>query len=184
MPYNTLSSHISNIIFTSLYHSPSGLLELGRLGDRLCMCDWVDSNPQRHQQILRRLCRKFGSKIMAEQKPSEVIVRAIMQLDEYFAGKRSIFDLPILTAGTPFQNAVWNELTKIPYGHTISYANLATRIGNPNAVRAVASANSANAISIILPCHRVIGSNGQLGGYAGGIEAKSALLRIEVSRKA
>lgn len=175
---------MSNTIFTTPYHSPAGLLELGAFGCNLCMCDWVDSNPERHQRIIRRLCRKLSADIVAIHEPGGILFQSRLQLDEYFADKRTTFDLPILTVGTPFQNAVWNELKKIPYGHTISYADLAARIGNSKAVRAVASANATNAISIILPCHRVIGSDEKLGGYAGGLDAKRKLLRIEISRKA
>ena len=108
-----------------------------------------------------------------------VLQVARRQLDEYFKGERQIFDMPLLFVGTDFQKNVWQELLKIPYGATITYADLAARLGRPNAVRAVANANGANAISIFAPCHRVVGSNGTLGGYGGGIEAKRFLLGLE-----
>ncbi len=95
------------------------------------------------------------------------------QLDEYFARERRDFDLPLLAIGTVFQKNVWDALLKIPFGKTSSYQQLARDIGNANAVRAVAAANGANAISIIVPCHRVVGSNGNLVGYAGGLKAKA-----------
>jgi methylated-DNA-[protein]-cysteine S-methyltransferase len=101
------------------------------------------------------------------------------QLRAYFAGELTEFDLPIATGGAPFQQRVWAELRKIPYGSTISYGELARRIGNPKAARAVGSANGDNPISIIIPCHRVIGSNGKLTGYGGGIERKKFLLEFE-----
>ena len=101
------------------------------------------------------------------------------ELNEYFAGERRAFDLPIQFAGSDFQCRVWSELMKIPYGTTISYAELARRIGNSKAVRAVASANATNQISIFVPCHRVIGSNRKLTGYGGGLDAKQALLSLE-----
>ena len=101
------------------------------------------------------------------------------RLDEYFKGERRTFDMPLLFVGTDFQKNVWQELLKIPYGATITYADLAARLGRPKAVRAVANANGANALSIFAPCHRVVGSNGTFGGYAGGIEAKSFLLDLE-----
>lgn len=101
------------------------------------------------------------------------------QLDEYFKGTRELFDLNIKINGTDFQNKVWNELTKIPYGETISYKELATRIGNDKACRAVGNANNKNKISIVIPCHRVVGSNKKLVGYAGGLEKKEWLINHE-----
>ncbi len=104
---------------------------------------------------------------------------AARQLRAYFAGKLTEFDLPLAAAGTEFQRRVWAELLKIPYGSTINYGELARRVGNPKASRAVGAANGENPISIIIPCHRVIGSNGKLTGYGGGIERKKFLLEFE-----
>jgi methylated-DNA-[protein]-cysteine S-methyltransferase len=104
------------------------------------------------------------------------------QLTEYFNGKRKSFHYPLAPLGTPFQLAVWNALLEIPYGATMTYAQLAHRIGKPNAVRAVGAANGANPIPVIIPCHRVIGSNGTLTGYGGGIERKQWLLALEGRR--
>lgn len=104
------------------------------------------------------------------------------QLREYFSGKRKAFDFPLAPKGTPFQLAVWNALLEIPYGDTVTYAELAHRIGRPSAVRAVGAANGANPIPVIIPCHRVIGSNGTLTGYGGGIERKQWLLALEGRR--
>ncbi|HVT05545.1 MAG TPA: methylated-DNA--[protein]-cysteine S-methyltransferase [Thermoanaerobaculia bacterium] len=102
------------------------------------------------------------------------------QLDEYFSGSRRSFDLDISSQiGTPFQRRVWRELQNIPYGSTITYSELAARIARPTAVRAVGSANGANPLCIVIPCHRVIGSNGKLTGYGGGLERKRALLELE-----
>jgi methylated-DNA-[protein]-cysteine S-methyltransferase len=103
----------------------------------------------------------------------------IRQLRAYFAGELETFDLPLAPEGTPFQQKVWNELCNIPYGQTISYGELARRIGNPNASRAVGLANGSNPISIVVPCHRVIGSNGKLTGYGGGLPIKEKLLALE-----
>ncbi len=108
--------------------------------------------------------------------------RVIDQLNEYFSGKRQTFDLELAPRGTPFQLAVWNALLEVPYGDTISYAELARRIGKLAAVRAVGAANGANPIPVIIPCHRVIGSNGTLTGYGGGIERKQWLLAHEGRR--
>lgn len=105
--------------------------------------------------------------------------RVIEQLTEYFAGSRRDFDLPLAPKGTEFQLACWNELQRIAYGDTISYSELARRIARPNAVRAVGAANGANPIPIIIPCHRVIGANGTLTGYGGGLHIKRALLALE-----
>ena len=100
------------------------------------------------------------------------------QLEEYFAGERREFDIPIELDGTPFQREVWSELARIPYGETISYGELARRVGRPNGPRAVGQANGRNPIPIIVPCHRVLASNG-IGGYGGGLTVKRALLAVE-----
>lgn len=104
---------------------------------------------------------------------------AIKQLKEYFRGKRQVFDLQLNPKGTPFQLKVWRALAEIPYGKTRSYAQIAARIGRPKAVRAVGLANGRNPLPIVLPCHRVIGKNGQLVGYGGGLPTKQALLQLE-----
>lgn len=112
--------------------------------------------------------------------PTRVLfAECVRQLDEYFSGERQQFDLKLNLAGTPFQCRVWDELTRIQYGQTISYAQLADRIGQPGASRAVGSANGKNPVSIVVPCHRVIGSGGRLAGYSGGLSNKVGLLRLE-----
>ena len=108
-----------------------------------------------------------------------LIKETCIQLDEYFAGKRRAFELPLSPEGTPFQQTVWKHLQEIPYGQTISYAQLAKAVGNPKACRAVGSANGKNPIAIIIPCHRVIASDGGLGGFASGLENKIQLLGLE-----
>ncbi|WP_217539932.1 methylated-DNA--[protein]-cysteine S-methyltransferase [Vibrio metschnikovii] len=108
-----------------------------------------------------------------------LLIDTIQQLEEYFTGQRTEFCLPLAAKGTPFQRSVWQTLCKIPYGETWSYQQLAEAIGNPKAVRAVGLANGKNPLSIIVPCHRVIGKNGKLTGYAGGIERKAGLLALE-----
>lgn len=107
------------------------------------------------------------------------VAQAVAQLREYFAGERTAFDLPLALEGTPFQRAVWRKLQEIPYGETISYGELASRIGKPKASRAVGSANGANRIPIVIPCHRVIAAGGKLGGFGGGLPVKEALLALE-----
>jgi len=106
------------------------------------------------------------------------------QLDEYFLGERSEFDIPLLLVGSEFQQGVWRALLEVPYGETASYLDLSKRLNNEKAIRAVASANGANAISIIVPCHRIIGSNGELTGYAGGLPLKKRLLDLENPQEA
>ncbi|MCY1226600.1 Methylated-DNA--protein-cysteine methyltransferase [compost metagenome] len=113
------------------------------------------------------------------QPASRQFDEACRQLDRYFEGRLKRFDLPLAPRGTPFQQRVWQALLEIPYGHTTSYSELAERIGNPKSVRAVGTANGANPISIIIPCHRVIGRDGSLTGYAGGLARKALLLKLE-----
>lgn len=157
------------------YESPCGMLMLGAYDDRLCLCDWQAG--RRRELTDRRLMRSLDAG-MAEGE-SAVTERAAAQLDEYFAGQRRVFDVPLLFVGTDFQKKVWHELLNVPYGVTVSYSGMARRIGMPAAVRAVANANGANAVSIFAPCHRVIGSDNTLTGYGGGIETKRKLLELE-----
>lgn len=116
--------------------------------------------------------------LIAEQE-TPVLRETRRQLEAYFAGKLRDFDVPVRLEGTPFRLRVWEQLQKIPYGQVISYGELARRVGQPNAARAVGSANHHNPISIIVPCHRVIAAGGSLCGYGGGVELKRALLRLE-----
>ena len=113
---------------------------------------------------------------------NDVLAETARQLEEYFAGSRTSFDLPLDLEGTPFQVAAWEALAGIPYGETRSYADQAARIGRPRAVRAIGAANGRNPISIVLPCHRVVASDGSLAGFAGGLEVKAALLAFEAAR--
>ena len=111
---------------------------------------------------------------------SALLADAFRQLREYFDGFRTRFDLPLAPQGTAFMRSVWNALCTIPYGQTVSYREVAAQIGNPRAVRAVGMANHRNPIPILIPCHRVIGSHGDLVGYAGGLDLKAALLKLEL----
>ena len=110
---------------------------------------------------------------------TELVREAKHQLQEYFEGRRRFFTLPVAPAGTPFQQRVWEELQKIPWGATTTYREIARRIGQPTAVRAVGSANGRNPVAIVIPCHRVIGSDGSMTGYAGGLATKRRLLQLE-----
>jgi methylated-DNA-[protein]-cysteine S-methyltransferase len=115
----------------------------------------------------------------AWQRDDSAFPEARRQLSEYFAGERTTFDMPMHLGGTAFQRTVWHALTEIPYGQTISYGELARRIGRPDLARAVGTANGQNPIAVIVPCHRVIGANGKLVGYGGGLENKRLLLDLE-----
>lgn len=115
----------------------------------------------------------------SQNHETPLIKEAHRQISQYFAGQRQEFDLPLLIKGTPFQEKVWHELQKIPFGQTISYQELAIRAGNPKACRAVGGANNKNNIAIVIPCHRVIGKSGKLTGYAGGLKTKEFLLTLE-----
>lgn len=121
----------------------------------------------------------FNTESEWEKKETKLIKNTYVQISEYLSGKRQIFDVPIQTKGTEFQNKVWAELRQIPYGETRTYKQIAENIGNPKACRAVGMANHNNPIAIIIPCHRVIGANHKLVGYAGGLEIKHELLKIE-----
>lgn len=124
---------------------------------------------------------KFTESAKEEISPSPVTEHCRTQLEEFFAGKRKEFDLPLMPEGTEFQRRVWEQLRQIPFGETISYLTLAKRLGDPKANRAVGLANGKNPVSIIIPCHRVIGANGKLIGYAGGLWRKKWLLNHENS---
>lgn len=166
---------MKNVILTKLYKAPCGVLTLGSVDGMLCLCDWP---AERHRSLVQRRLETAFRASFADGT-SELIEQAALELDEYFAGHRRTFDVPLLLAGTDLQKTVWTELLNIPYGQTASYAELARRIGRPEAVRAVANAVGANALSVFVPCHRVVGSDRSLTGYAGGLEAKSALLNLE-----
>ena len=164
------------ISFTS-YDSPVGKLTLAAVSDRICMLEFADSD--RATGSLDKISSITRQDI--KQQTSPVLKDASMQLDEYFSGKRKVFDLPLELFGSDFRKKVWNELLKIPYGETRTYTQQTLILGDPKAIRAVASANGANMIAIIVPCHRVVGSNGKLTGYAGGIWRKRWLLEHERS---
>ena len=156
-------------ICVAMVSSPLGWLRLEARGNALTQCKWWDKPVD-----------ESGDAMQGEGKDEpECFTAARRQLDEYFRGERTAFDLPIMFCGTDFQKAVWHQLSLIPFGTTISYSNLASLIGRPKAARAVAQACHCNPIAIIIPCHRVIGANGSLTGYAAGLERKQGLLNIE-----
>ncbi len=165
------------MISIQYYKSPCGELLLGAFDDRLCLCDW--RYRKQRTQVDSRLQRYLDADYV--EQGAALIDQAIEQLEQYFCQQRTAFDMPLLFAGTDFQQAVWQALVAIPHGELASYSELARKLGRPDAVRAVASANGANALSIFVPCHRIVGSDGALTGYAGGLAAKQKLLTLEQS---
>lgn len=157
------------------YQSPCGELILGAYNDRLCLCDW---RSRRNREAVDRRIQRFLN-CDYQTGDSDLIRLAIDQLEQYFAGELKQFSVPLLLAGTEFQQQLWRELQRVPFGQQISYLQLAEQLQNPKAIRAVAAANGANAVSLFVPCHRIVGSDGSLTGYAGGLAAKQFLLNLE-----
>lgn len=157
------------------FPTPFGELLLGSHGDALCLCDW--RHRRRRDSVDARLQR--GLNAAYTEGTSPVIEEAKAQLNAYFSGERKVFDLPLRLVGTDLQRRVWEALTTVPYGTTWTYASLTAKVAAPTAIRAVAAANGANALSILVPCHRIVGSGGELVGYAGGLPAKRKLLQLE-----
>lgn len=164
------------MISTTIYDSPFGSLLLGEYNGKLCICDWVNSS--RHQANCFRIKHQLNEEFIQGQ--TYLLKHTIDQLKAYFNGEIENFDIPTLLIGSKFQLDVWNALLNIDYASISTYKEIAIKIGRPNAVRAVANAIGSNAISIIIPCHRIIGSNGSLIGYAGGVTVKQQLLSIEL----
>ena len=166
---------MKNKIQMQYYTSPIGELILGAFENKLCLCDW------RYRKMRSAIDKRIQSGVQAEyvEEDNEILEEAIFQLNEYFKGDRTEFSIPLLLVGSDFQKSVWDALIEIPYGQTETYLGLSRKLGNEKAIRAVATANGANAISILVPCHRIIGSDGGLVGYAGGLTAKKKLLNIE-----
>jgi len=160
---------------TILYKSPVGELIMGDFNNQLCLCDW--RYRKMRQEVDNRIIKGLNTESIEQSTP--LLVETQKQLAAYFDKKLTVFDLPLLFIGTDFQQTVWKALQQIQYGKTKTYLDLAKQLKNPKAIRAVASANGANAISIIVPCHRIIGSNQELVGYAGGLSAKKKLLELE-----
>lgn len=159
-----------------LYHKTSiGELILGSYEGKLCLLDF------RYRKMRQVIDNRIKSGLEAEFifQDDEVLKLTRQQLDEYLAGRRIGFDVPLLLIGSDFQKAVWNALIQVTYGKTATYLDLARAVGNEKAGRAVAGANGANAIAIIIPCHRILGSNGELVGYGGGLPVKQRLLDLE-----
>lgn len=151
------------------FDSPIGQLALFASNGALYLILWPNQIQQTTQQI----------KTFSHSTNNTILIKTKKQLDEYFSGNRKVFDIPLAPQGTIFQQQAWQQLQNIPYGETISYGEQARRLGDKNKARAVGTANGANPISIIIPCHRVIGCNGKLTGFGGGLDTKAFLLRLE-----
>ena len=161
IPAFTVLSYFWNMIFQSTYQSPLGFLILK--SDGLAVTEL-----------------SFSENELQEQNDCAVLLKCKQQLDDYFSGKTFGFNLPLYAEGTGFQKKVWAELLKIPYGETITYMELAVRLGDVKAIRAVGTANGRNPIAIVIPCHRIIGAGNRLTGYAGGLGRKFWLLNHEI----
>ncbi len=155
------------------YHSPLGIIEIIGNKNGILALDFLEEKPFSSQ------LDPDYQKEVASGTTCGCLVECYQQLEEYFQGQRQHFTVPIIMVGTPFQKRVWESLQQIPYGETASYKEIAISIGNTNASRGVGSACRLNKLAIIIPCHRVIGSNGQLTGYAGGLWRKQYLLKLE-----
>lgn len=164
-----------NKISIQYIKTPVGEMILGSYDNKLCMADWRYRKGR--ETIDRRVQKGLNGTFVEED--SSVLKLAKEELEAYFQGLRTTFDIPLLLVGTEFQRSVWQGLMEIPFGTTASYLDLAKSINNEKAVRAVASAVGANAISLMIPCHRIIGSDGSLTGYAGGLDVKKKLLSLE-----
>jgi len=162
-------------IAISYHTTPVGELIIGSFHHQICICDWR----YRRQRDRIDLRIKTGLKADFIYTTTEMHHQLIDQLNSYFKGELRSFSIPTITVGTVFQKKVWNELLNISYGSTVSYSTLSRKLNHPQAIRAVATANGANALSILIPCHRVIGKDGDLTGYAGGLPAKKKLLQLE-----
>ncbi len=163
-----------NQVVTTRLDTPLGSMVAGATGDGVCLLEFAD-RPLLPTQ-LERIEERVGPPASGSHPHLD---RLDAQLDEYFAGTRRDFDLPLVLAGTGFQERIWNRLLEIPYGRTISYDELASRAGSPGGSRAAGRANGDNRIAIVVPCHRVIRANGDLGGYGGGLDRKRRLLDLE-----
>lgn len=152
-----------------------GELILGSFEGKLCLLDF------RYRKMRKTVDERIKKGLNAKfvENNTEIIEKTLAELDEYFHGNRKEFDVPLKMVGTDFQKRVWEALLRVPFGTTSTYLQLAKNIKNEKAVRAVAAANGANSMSIIIPCHRIIGSNGKLVGYAGGLPIKKQLLKLE-----
>ena len=164
-----------NKIHIQYYKIASTEFILGSFDGKLCILDY------RYRKMRKSVDDRIKKLLDADyiEVDDEVLKETRKQIDEYFIMQRQEFTLPLLMVGTEFQKSVWNALLKIPYGKTASYLELSKIIGNEKAVRAVANANGANAIALIIPCHRIIGTNGKLTGYGGGLPLKKKLLDLE-----
>ncbi len=165
-------------VFKQTFDSPLGPVAIAADNERVCSVEFCDG---RLSDIHMRTGKRAG--LVKSHTSINILAQLNSELNDYFDGKLRRFSVPLSIIGTPFQERVWREIARIPYGKTISYQQLAERIGRPTAVRAVGRATGTNPISIVIPCHRVIGKDGSLTGYGGGLWRKRRLLKLEQSGK-
>lgn len=173
-PFEGLKHRIIN---TTTIDTPIGLMHAAAIEQGICLLDFADTD--KLETHINKLQKTFRAELQHGENHHLETLK--IQLDEYFIQRRKMFALPLIFSGTDFQNKAWKELQNIPYGTTCTYSQQAENLGNPKATRAVATANANNRIAIIVPCHRVIATNGSLAGYAGGLWRKKFLLHLEQS---
>jgi AraC family transcriptional regulator of adaptative response/methylated-DNA-[protein]-cysteine methyltransferase len=173
-------SRASDCILVTWIESPIGPLLAGATAEGVCLLEFTDRRMLEGQFATLRL--RFKTAIVPGENQHLTALK--QELTEYFTGARKKFSVPLVFPGTPFQEQVWKQLLKIPYGATVSYEDIARRVGSPKAVRAVGTANGMNRIAVVIPCHRVVNKNGELGGYGGGLWRKKMLLALEKGQKA
>lgn len=170
----------STVVCVDRFTTPLGPMLVGATDTQLCLLEFVDRRMLPTQ--VQRLRRRLGVVFVPDR--NSIIEQTEAEVSAYFDGRLREFAVPIVTPGTEFQKAVWSALTRIPYGETVSYGDLAADVGRPAAARAVGTTNGLNALAIIVPCHRVIGTNGKLVGYGGGLWRKKRLLELEIGVRA
>jgi AraC family transcriptional regulator of adaptative response/methylated-DNA-[protein]-cysteine methyltransferase len=163
------------MIFLKQFETPIGIITAGADDKGICLLEF--ENSKRTEDEKRKISEYLRDEFI--EGDNRITVELVKEINEYFNGTRKIFTIPLVLTGTQFQNRIWNELLKIPYGTTRTYMEQAETYGNPASIRAIAGANSENRISIIIPCHRVVGKNGDLTGYGGGLWRKRWLIEHE-----
>ncbi|GAB3825701.1 methylated-DNA--[protein]-cysteine S-methyltransferase [Hymenobacter jeollabukensis] len=175
LPGTAAADHAPHVLELIRLETPLGPMMAGATAEGVCLLEFFERREL--QTELQDLAQRFNARVVERDNAHLRQLRA--QLTEYFAGARQEFSVPLITPGSAFQQQVWQVLRQIPYGHTRSYGQQALALKKPEAVRAVAAANGQNRIAIVIPCHRVIGADGKLTGYAGGLWRKQRLLELE-----
>lgn len=167
-----------NLIFLKLYDGVCGRLLLGSLDGELCLCTWTES--EKGREIIGGMVKSLRASVSKESEAT--LEQATKELDEYFRGERKTFDVPLRIIGSDFQRSVLERVMEIPYGETVSYGDIAEKMGSLSHARVIGQAIAKNPLCIFVPCHRVVGRNGSFGGFSGGLKVKAQLLSIEAGR--